>query len=139
MQMVPVEFDRKLFDSLVKQLDEEQACALAWSRRDIFGSCFPDDAPAATKPGPAKAKPKAETPPFAEVKDRALEYITKHGYTRSVDVAGRLQLDDGIVRRALLALVKLGKAYQDGTGKGARFAAKPLDGASAVSTPEPAT
>ena len=64
-----------------------------------------------------------------------------NGYTtpgkpgpRSEDVALKIGLDGGIVKRALTALVKDNKAYVDGVRRGARYTPK-LSAAPAGSAP----
>lgn len=127
-----ISVDKAAFDEVVGRMTNEAATRIA--------VLFPEHFATAMRYTPLDEERETEDAPYAPspprpvdieaAKMRVMEYLVEHvppgkPGPRSEDVALKLHMDGAIVKRALTALVKDGKAYVDGVRRGARYTPRP--------------
>ena len=130
--MLPVSFDRKKFDAIVREMTDDEAAAFAAAGRPQFAPCFTlgvvGSVPLAN-PGPAKAR----EPKAAPAVDKGALAVQVFAYVRAfpnvraeeVEVTAPDGMDaktwNRMLRGILERFVADGKMYADGERRGRRY------------------
>lgn len=130
--MLPVSFDRKKFDAIVREMTDDEAAAFAAAGRPQFAPCFTlgvvGGVPLAN-PGPAKAR----EPKAAPAVDKGALAVQVFAYVRAfpsvraeeVEVSAPDGMDakawNRMLRGILEKFVTDGKMYADGERRGRRY------------------
>lgn len=126
-----ISVNKAAFDEVVGRMTNEDATRIAVLFPEHFATVMRYTPLDEEREQEEPAERRAAAPVDIEAaKMRVMEYLVEHvppgkPGPRSEDVALKLHMDGAIVKRALTALVKDGKAYVDGVRRGARYTPRP--------------
>ena len=122
-----ISVDKAAFDEVVGRMTNEAATRIAVLFPEHFATVMrytPLDEDREQEE-PAERRAPAAPVDIEAVKARCLAHLGGCAFgkpgPRAEDVARSLNMDGGVVKRALTALVKDGKAYVDGVRRGAKY------------------